>query len=521
MQKISLLFMKHLSIALLISVLFLSIPQQALPSTVYSISISNAAAAPATNLTLGFSTFIGGSDVDHGRGVAVTKEGYCYVTGRTESSDFPTKNAYNSTYGGGGDAFLTRFVANGSLFWSTYLGGSKLDNSYCISVAYDGSCFITGNTNSSDFPTKNAYDSAFNGGYLDIYVAKFSSNGSLLWSTYLGGSDTDYAASIAVAHDGSCFVIGDTRSKDFPIKNAYDSTHNGSREAFVSKFDTNGSLLWSTYLGGSYNDFAGDVAVTEDGSCYVTGITYSEDFPIMNAFDSTYNGDLDAFITKFSAQGEILWSTFLGGIYWDDALGIAAAMDGSCYVTGFTILDFPIQNAYDSTYDDWGDAFVTKFAANGTLLWSTFLGGNDIDRGRDIVTTIDGSCYVIGETASTNFPMKNAYDSSVNGVFDVFVTKFSSEGFLLWSTYLGGISSDKGYGIAVTEDGSCFITGATSSDDFPMQNAFDNIYEMSEGFVTAFIEPLQPSTQPVYLYGILASLVITLLIVLILNRKRK
>ena len=514
------LVVKGLNIALLISVVFFSIPKQILPFTDYSTHAPSATAVTATNLTLEFSTFLGGSASDRGKGIAVSEKGHSYVSGLTNSYDFPTKNAFDSTLRGDTDAFVTKFDATGSLLWSTFFGGSGRDRSFAIDVAADGSCYVMGLTNSNDFPIKNAYDGKFNG-VEDVFLAKFSSDGSLLWSTYFGGSDYEWDTSLAVADDGSCYVVGSTSSSNFPTKNAYDSTYNGVMDAFVSKFSSNGLLLWSTYLGGCWGDIAVDVAVTEDGSCYVTGGTNSEDFPTQHAFDSTYGGGLDGYITKFDSQGRLLWSTFLGGMSWDDAIGIATASDGSCYVTGYTgSIDFPTHNAYNNTIGDWGDAFIAKFDATGSLLWSTFLGGDGVDRGYAIAATSDGNCYVTGETFSTNFPLKNAYDNSTNGGYDAFVTIFSSEGLLLWSTYLGGSRSEKGYSIAVTKDGSCFVTGGTFSDDFPTQNAYDNAYEMSEGFVTAFIVPPQPSTLSEYFYGLPAFLAISFLIVLILYKKR-
>ncbi len=512
-----------LNIALLISVLFFSIPRQVFPFTGFNLPVSSAAVS-ATNLTLHFSTFLGGSAKDSGKGVAVTDDGSCYVTGLTESSDFSTKSAFDSTYNGDTDAFLMKFAANGSLLWSTYFGGNNWDYGYDVTVAADGSCYVIGFTNSCDFPTLHAFNSTFSGKE-DIFVAKFSSNCSLLWSTYLGGSSNEDPYGIAIAGDGSCYVSGYTNSNNFPTtKNAYDSTFNGgSLDGFVTKFSAAGALLWSTYLGGSGVDHGQGIAVTEDGICYVAGITGSTDFPTQNAYDSTSNGDLDAFITKFSTQGSLLWSTYLGGVWWDEACGITVVRDGSCYVTGFTgSIDFPSLNAYNNTLDIWGDAFVVKFATDGSLLWSTFLGGNGVDRGFAIAATSDGSCYVTGETCSTNFPTKNTYDSSKSGEYDAFVTKYSSDGFLLWSTYLGGILSDEGSGIAVTEYGYCYVTGTTRSTDFPKQNAFDNRYVMSEGFVTVFIEPLQPSSaQYKFLYGFLAFIFVMLLVVLIFYKKRK
>ncbi len=474
----------------------------------------------SANLTIDFSTFLGGKDKDHGYSATITDKGECYVTGLTGSNDFPLKNAFDETLGGNLDAFITKFAFDGSLLFSSYLGGSSRDRAFAIAAGDDGSCYVLGNTNSSNFPTKNAFNSTFSG-YEDVFVSKFSSDGVLLWSTYFGGNDFDRAQGISVAKDGSCYITGRTSSVNFPTKEAYSDTYNGGYDVFVSKFDTEGGLLWSTYLGGSYSERVGDIVVSNDGSCYVTGETDSVDFPVKNAFDDSYNGDSDTYISKFSTEGSLLWSTFLGGVWWDVGHSITAASDGSCYVTGYTVSsEFPVQNAFNETYDDWGDAFVAKFSASGGLLWSTFLGGNGPDRGCAITTSKDDSCYITGYTASTNFPTKNAYDFTKNDGYDVFASKFSLDGVLLWSTYLGGSSGDEGRDIAVTNNGYCYIVGITYSDDFPMINAVDRESAKSECFVTKFIEPLEP-VQPTFLYGFLGIMTVVLLAVIVLYIKRK
>jgi len=528
MGKFLRLAFSHLSVVLLICVVFLSTTQQMHLSIVGTNPQSYPDALAATYPKLIYSTYFGGNEGnERGYGIAVTEDGSCYLTGQTESSDFPTQLAFNSTISGSRDAFVTKLSGSGSLLWSTFFGGSNWEIGYDISVAGDGSCYVTGFTESSDFPTRNAYNSTY-GGNGDVFLAKFSSIGQLLWSSYLGGNESDEGKSIAVASDGSCYVTGETRSSDFPTQNAFDSTPDGGyRDAFVSKFSTNGSLLWSTYLGGNVTDSGFSIAVSDDGSCYVAGFTGSSDFPTQNAYDSTYNGWFtDGFVAKLSASGSLLWSTYLGGASWDEASGITVASDDSCYVTGYTSSsDFPTQNAYNSTYRLEGDAFVGKFSADGNLLWSTYLGGNEMDRGRDITVTNDGSCYVIGYTYSSNFPTKNAYDSTYDG-YDAFVTKFSSEGFLLWSTYLGGSEGgEQGYSLAVTEAGSCFVTGRTTSDDFPTENAYDDtLGGFRDAFVTKFDDT--PITQPLTVTGFLVFIAVMLsavipVIALIVYKKQK
>ena len=331
MGKASRLILNHLIVVLLISVVFLSVDQQVLPS-IEQIMLKACSEAPAVTYPyLDFSTYFGGSDgYELGLGIAATDDGSYYVTGHTASSDFPTQNAYDDTFNGGRDAFVAKFNSHGSLLWSTYLGGTNFDGGFSIAVTSDGNCYIIGTTRSNDFPTLNAYSNTLSGSD-DIFLAKFSSSGSLLWSTYLGGSGEDYGYDIAVAGDGSCYVTGCTNSSDFPTQNAFDTTFNGGYiDIFVSKFSTNGSLLWSSYLGGNGNEWGYSIAVTDDGSCYVTGFKASNDFPALDAYDSTPNGDWDVFVTKFNASGSLHWSTYFGGSWWDEALGITVASDDSC-----------------------------------------------------------------------------------------------------------------------------------------------------------------------------------------------
>ena len=463
------------------------IPQQIQSTINKKIPDTDVVAINATYPNLTYSTYIGGSDSERGYGIAVSDDGSYFITGSTDSDDFPTKNAYDNTRNGDRDVFITKFSSNDSLLWSTFFGGNHLDYSKDIAFGEDGSCYIIGTTMSPDFPTENAFDSTHNG-YDDVFLAKFSATGALLWSTYFGGSDHDYGYSIAVASDGSCYVTGETQSIDFPTKHAFDNTYNGGNfDAFISKFSTNGILLWSTYLGGSSNDNGYSIATT-CGSCFVTGFTWSSEFPTLNANDSTHNGNRDAFITKFNADGSLLYSTFFGGSYIDEGNAIAVSCDGSFYVTGYTVSsDFPTMNAFNDTYGSWGDVFVAKFTLTGVPLWSTFLGGNSIERSYDIIASTDGGCFVTGETGSTNFPTKNTFANYSEDNYDAFITKFSSEGDLLWSTYLSGNKTDEGNGIAVTANSSCYIIGTTFSPDFPTENAFDDtLGAVTDAFITKY-----------------------------------
>jgi hypothetical protein len=522
-EKFLRLSFNRLGIIFIISVVFLSIPQQKFLFK-YNFSVICSESITATYPNLTFSTYLGGEDgAEYAGGIAIAPDGSYYISGQTASTDFPTQHAYNNTTSGNRDVTITKFRSNNSLLWSTYFGGSDSEGSFDVALAGDSSCYITGYTRSSDFPLLNAYNSTYCGSD-DAFLSKFAANGSLLWSTYLGGSDQDSGYSIAVAADGSCYVTGITMSSDFPTKNAFESTYNGGNfDAFIAKFSSNGSLIWSSFLGGDRIDVGYGLAVTSDSSCYITGLTASLDFPTKNAYDTIPNGYWDVFVTKFHPNGSLSWSTLLGGSAYEEGLGIDAGSDGSCYVTGQTTSpNFPTQHAFNSTYGNWEEAFVTKFAANGSLLWSTYLGGNDVDSGYDVVVTSNGSCFVTGRTGSDNFPIKNAYDEIRKLAFDAFVTKFSSDGFLLWSTFLGGNDTDEGHGISIGSDGSCYVMGKTWSADFPTQNAYDNtLGATSDIFIVKFVDTPLPSTSHRAYYGFLVFIIIIPIIVFIFSKKRK
>ncbi|MHA1354738.1 MAG: SBBP repeat-containing protein [Candidatus Heimdallarchaeota archaeon] len=478
---------------------------------------------------MSFSSFLGGSSDDKIASIAVAADGSSYVTGYTSSDDFPTLNAFNDTKGSTyTDAFIAKFSVNGSLLWSTYLGGSQHDRSKDIAVDGDGNCYVTGDTYSNDFPTLNAYNDTLSG-FNDVFISKFSSSGTLLWSTYLGGAGNDDGYAIAVDNAGKCYVTGETCSSNFPVLNAYDDTLASSPpedDAFIAKFSSSGNLLWSTYLGGSEQDTGFDIALDGYGRCFAIGRTDSADFPTYDAYCDTYSGKDDVFITKFSSDGLLLWSTYFGGSGRDWGNGIAIAKDDSCYVTGETnSTNFPTLNAYNDTLSStWQTAFVSKFTASGSLLWSTYLGGSKEDTGNAIAVDSSENCYVTGRTYSEDFPTLNAYDSTFNSAGDTFSTKFSDNGSLIWSTYLGGTNYEVAESIAVSDDDHCYVVGRTSSNDFPLMNAYDTkLNGTSDGFITVFKTSYssQSTTSPSPSYGFLAFIFATPILFLISKKKRK
>ena len=431
-----------------------------------------------------YSTYLGGSGDDEGLAIAVDTVGNTYVTGRTNSTNFPTTaGAFQTTSGALFNAFVTKLDPTGSaLLYSSYLGGSGSDEGRGLAVDTVGNTYVTGRTSSTDFPTTTGAFQAAPGGVGSAFVTKLDSTGSaLLYSTYLGGSGIDEGFGIAVDTVGNAYVTGVIGSTDFPTTTgAFQSTLGGFSDAFVAKLNPTAagpaSLVYSTYLGGSGNDEGRGLAVDAGGNAYVTGRTSSTDFPTTTgAFQTTAGGLGDAFVTKLDPTGSaLLYSTYLGGSGADESFAIAVDPGGNAYVTGFaSSTNFPTTTgAFQSALGGFADAFVTKLNSLGSgLVYSTYLGGSEQDQGRGLAVDPGGNAYVTGFTASTNFPTTTgAFQTAFGGFFDAFVTKLDPLGSaLVYSTYLGGSGSDVGFSIAVDAfpNANAYVTGLTDSTNFP------------------------------------------------------
>ncbi|MBV9924029.1 MAG: SBBP repeat-containing protein [Acidobacteria bacterium] len=444
-----------------------------------------------------YSTFIGGS---LGWDVAVDPAGNAYVAGSTVSDNFPTVNPLQAARGGLRDAFVKKINAAGTaVVYSTYLGGRDDDEARRIAVDSDGNAYVKGVTVSDNFPTANAFDSTYNGGG-DAFVSKLNPSGSaLVYSTYLGGGgndgapdhllgDFDFASGIAVDSAGNAYVTGTTGSTDFPTANAIDNTLGGGGDAFLTKLNAAGSaLVYSTYLGGGGGDSGIDVAVDSAGDAYVTGTTSSTDFPTANPRQATLRGPSDAFVTKVNAAGSALvYSTYLGGGFGSE-FGHAIAVDaaGNAYVTGETFsIDFPTTlGAFQTLHGNVNggppqDAFLTKYNADGSaVVYSTFLGGGGAggETGYGVAVDSAGNAYVAGNVSfPSNFPTTNALQCrSDNNNEDAFLTKFNATGSaLVYSTLLG---ARRARGVAVDAAGNAYVTGAAFDLFLPVTNALQSV----------------------------------------------
>ncbi|AMM42197.1 hypothetical protein HS1_002415 [Candidatus Desulfofervidus auxilii] len=457
------------------------------------------------------STFIGGSDDDcfyYGLSIALDGGGNVYITGSTRSSDYPTTSgAYDESYNGGDyDVFVSKLDSSlSSLLASTFIGGSYSDYVYSIAIDGDGNVYVTGGASPGYPTTPGAYDESYNGS-LDVFVSKLDSSlSNLLASTFIGGIFNDYGYSIALDGGGNVYITGGTQSSNYPTTSgAYDESHNGYDDVFVSKLDSSlSSLLASTFIGGIIGDYGYSIALDGGGNVYVTGYTSSSDYPTTSgAYDRSHNGRgyYDVFVSKLdSSLSNLLASTFIGGIYHDCGHSIALDGGGNVYITGGTSSsNYPTTpGAYDESHNN-GDVFVSKLDSSlSNLLASTFIGGSSSDYGYSIALDGGGNVYVTGWTNSPDYPTTpGAYNESYNDTdydndyYDVFVSKLdSSLSNLLASTFIGGGSnSDYGYSIALDGGGNVYITGRTRSPDYPTTpGAYDESYN---GGLDVFVSKL-------------------------------
>ncbi len=388
-----------------------------------------------------YSTYLGGSAFDKGTAIAIDSSGSAYVTGYTSSPDFPTTSkSFQTTYLGNSqsEAFVVKLSAGGSaLAYSTYLGGTGGDFGQGIAADSTGDAYVTGSTQSSDFPVANPLQATLGGGS-DAFVTELNPAGaSLVYSTFLGGAGSDSGQAIAVDSAGEAFVTGFTFSTNFPTQNPFQSVNGGSTNAFVSKLSAGGSaLLYSTYLGGSGDDRAFGVALDSAGDAYVTGAAQSANFPTTTgAYQTALGGGTNAFISKLSPSGaQLSYSTFVGGSAADQGNGIAVDAAGDAFIVGSTSSsNFPTLNptqsalAEGSCSSPCSNAFVSELKTQGNaLVYSTYLGGSGPDYGQGIAVDSSGNAYVAGATASSNFPI---IAGAVQGVYGG--TGTSGNGFVV------------------------------------------------------------------------------------------
>ncbi len=425
-----------------------------------------------------FSTFLGGSGDDLLLAMAVDQAGNIYLTGGTGSTNFPLQSPVTTT-NRGGDVFVTKIdPTGGGLIFSTYLGGAVQDTARGIAVDSGGNIYLTGDTQSADYPLRNAIQTSVRGREIFVTKLNAAGN-SLVYSTVLGGGGADIGFAIALDGAGAAYVAGQTAGDGFatrtPIQAAYGG---GSTDAFVAKLAADGSALaYGTFLGGNGGDIAYAIAVDAAGRAHVAGLTGSNAFPVVNPFRPTREGMFDAFVCRLNAAGTALqFSTYLGGELNDQANAIALDAAGNVHVAGMTASEnFPTTPG--ALFGFGGDdPFVTKLNPQGSaLIYSTYLPGDGIDGARALAVDGSGNAWVAGYTASDNFPVMGPLQPRRSGR-DAFIAQLSDTGAIRFSTFYGAEGDDDAYAIALDSRGRAHVAGTTASTGFPVTAALQQRY---------------------------------------------
>jgi hypothetical protein len=445
------------------------------------------------NARIGFSSFLGGGSTDEITSLTVDKEGNLYLVGFTQSQTFPVKNAFQSKKGGGlFDGFLIKLNPNNQVVFSTFFGGTGLDQILAVSTDQASNIYIAGFTDSRNFPTTlGSFQRGFNGNFGNAFLSKFDKTGrNLIYSTYLGGTGAESVKDIAVEASGNVIVTGSTDSPNFPVKNS-SSLYAGNLDAFLTKVNSSGSgLVYSTYLGGFDEDIATNLSLDSFGNAYITGTTRSSNFPQKRTLFPFHPGFKDIFVTKTNRMGSIVYSVLFGGTQLDVANAIAVSKAGNVYIGGLTKSDdLPVKNALQSSFGAGETkAFLAKINSMGTnLIFSTYLGGTGLNSINSVVVDSSGNAYVCGNTNASDIPLVDPVQNQNKGT-DMFLAKVDSSGqTLLFSSYLGGNKAENAKVVSRDSSSFLYVAGYTqSSGSFPLLNAFQNQYGggLQDGFIT-------------------------------------
>ncbi len=435
--------------------------------------------------------------------IALDDSGYIYLTGMTSSSDFlVTDAAYDTSFNGGSfymeffgllapvsipDVFVIKLDPTGkNVVFSTYLGGTGWDDGYKMAVDGSGNIYVTGMTGSSNFPvTSGAFDETFNGAAEDsmwaedIFVTKLSvDGGSLVYSTYIGGSKDDSSPEgLYVNESGEAYLTIDTYSRDFPVTSgAYDESHNAPegksyRDIAVVKLNSSGTgLVYSTFIGGAKSEYTGDIEVDPQGNAFVTGFTYSPDFPTTTGvYGDSIKGASDIFVVKLNPSGDsLVYSTLIGGSGYDKAEEIEIDAQGNAFIAGYTKSDaFPVVGtAYSNKTGRYYDAAVVKLNVDGTdILYSTKIGGSGYDKAYALKVDNNENVYIGGYSSSSNFPVTPGAIEGGNPGSAFFLKLNTVTGNLKYSTFLGR-ECEEVTGIEI-KDNYAYITGYTEMPFLP------------------------------------------------------
>jgi len=392
-------------------------------------------------------------------------------------------------------------VIDPSIVWGTYFGGENTEDVSDVSVDKMLNPSIGGNTlSTTSIATSGAYQSVYAGGFFDLFVAKFNSTAQIQWATYLGGTERDVSFALGVDHYNNVYIGGKTNSDGLATSGAYQATRGGIDDAILAKFDPTGGIVWSTYFGGTDNDEWRDIQFDNENHFYTCGYTESSaGIATSGAWQEAYGGAGDGDITKWNLDGSVVWSTYYGGPGQDRYHVLNIDLQGNVYLCGTTgsVSGVTTSGAYQTLYGGGGeDMWLSKFTKDDHLVWSTYFGGSLDDRGRGVVTDSTDGVYIAGFTDSQNGistpgavqPTWSAgYDTFGNPYDDGFIGKFDSSGHRIWATYYGGNNKEDVWGMNLDRrHKAIYIVGDSQSDSLiAYGNAFQPVKDKGSDCIFA------------------------------------
>jgi gliding motility-associated-like protein len=453
-----------------------------------------------------WATYFGGKKEDISNGVSTDPFGNVFITGYTQSSlGIATAGAYQTSQRGRYDAFVSKFTTTGSLIWSTYYGGNGNDGGEGIATDYMGNVIMTGTTGSiSGIATKGAFQTTASQGVCDSFggyalIAKFSNSGFLQWGTYFGGNYGAAATKVAIDPGGNIFITGGTQSnRGIATNGVFQTSYTaGGAHGFLAKFSGNGQRIWASYFGsdGGYDAICG-IITDNSGSVFISGSTSGKKgMATSSAFQTSYGGGGEStFLAKFDSSGTRKWATYFGGYTLNRASGMSLITDrfGNVYMTGdvSSVTDVATTGAWQTSYGGNSDAFIAKFSSSGIRLWATYFGGAGLDWGSGIVISGYGNIFITGITNSVNgIATRGAYQTSMaSPYYHAFLAEFDTLGTRLWATYFGGNDTIITSEIAADRFGNVFIAGRTkSTTGIASQWAYQPTYAGGDRYGDAFL----------------------------------
>ncbi|MGD1894328.1 MAG: SBBP repeat-containing protein [Cyclobacteriaceae bacterium] len=425
--------------------------------------------------TLLWATYYGGEEPDWGNAVCTDHLGNVYVAGTTFSYQHIAFDGHDMNYQTSSpveeDAFLVKFDASGNRLWATYYGGYKAEAGNAVCTDHYGNVYLAGHTDSGSDIASGGHDNIFNENgadgnrfWRDAFLVKFNSNGIRQWGTYYGGEDqrSDVGTGVDTDNEGNVFLTGYTTSTTEIASNGYDNTFGGVADAFLVKFSSFGVRQWATYFGGVNDDRAHAICVDAWGSVYIAGETQSSSLGYQG-HDMSYAEDTDAFLAKFSNDGDRYWSTYYGGNGYDIGTSVTTDASAFVYLAGKTSSSNYISTpaAHDPSYNGSTDAFLVKFNFLGMRQWGSYYGGNDREDDTRVCSSVNGEIYLAGTTTSeTGIATNGSFKTEVE-IYDAYLVRFNNVMKRQWGTYYGGSSNEYGHGVATEIAANGYLVGQT------------------------------------------------------------